>query len=326
MKMTLLSAADYVAHATERIHAAQHRVYVIAMVVADHEATHAFISALQAAAQRGVHVSVAADVFTFGEVTGSFLPLRYYSKGGRQSTSMAKKLKAAGVKFHWLGHGRVTIFNGRTHSKWCVVDDTSYVFGGVNLYQEGTEHVDYMYEVNDARLAQRLVDEQKKIQRAERTATNYSSVGYEIDGHTVLFDGGIMAHSIIYRRAIELTEAAESVIFVSQYCPTGKLARALNDTPHHLYFNRPEQASLFNRLLIRTNMFLTGFKTAYTKDRYLHAKCMVFSMKDGSKVALTGSHNFAYAGVLLGTREVALETKDPAIIQQLESFLQTHVL
>jgi cardiolipin synthase len=63
----------------------------------------------------------------------------------------------------------------------------------------------------------------------------------------------------------------------------------------------------------------------YTRNRYLHAKFMIFTMPDGSKVALTGSHNFVYAGVLLGTREIALETRNPKIIRQLESFFESHV-
>jgi len=323
--MQLLSATEYVTQATRAIQQATNRVHVIAMVIADHDATHDFIIALQDAAKRGVTVTVAADIFTYGEVTGSFLPLRYYSKGGRSATSMAKKLKSAGVSFHWLGHGRVTIFNGRTHSKWCVVDDVSFVFGGVNLYQQGTQHIDYMFRVDDSRLAERLAKEQAKILRAERTATNYSSVGFPLDNHTVLFDGGIMAHSIIYRRVCELTRTAQHVTFVSQYCPTGKLARSVQSTSHSLYFNRPAQATLFNRLLIKLSMLLTGLSTHYEGSTYLHAKCMIFTMPDGTKTAITGSHNFAYAGVLFGTREVALETKDPAIIQQLETFLDEQV-
>lgn len=326
MKIKLLSAADYVTHATAAIQSAKQRVYVIALVIADHSATHNFMTALVEAAERGVTVVVAADVFTFGEVNGSFLPLRYYSKGSRQSTSMVKTLKTAGASFHWLGHGRMTLINGRTHSKWCVVDDTSFVFGGVNLYEEGIKNVDYMFQADDARLADRLVHEQTRILQAERLATNYSSRTFHIDDHAVLFDGGIIGHSLIYRRAIELTKQASHVTFVSQYCPTGKLAKALKNVPHQLYFNRPQQATLFNRWLIQLNMFLTGFETAYANTRYLHAKCMLFTMPDGSKILITGSHNFAYAGVLFGTREIALETKDPTIIHQLESFLTQQVL
>ena len=72
-------------------------------------------------------------------------------------------------------------------------------------------------------------------------------------------------------------------------------------------------------------MYLTRLTTNYERDRYLHAKCIIFSFKDGSKTAITGSHNFVNGGVLLGTREVALETKEPSIIAQLEDFIATPV-
>jgi cardiolipin synthase len=48
-------------------------------------------------------------------------------------------------------------------------------------------------------------------------------------------------------------------------------------------------------------------------------------MEDGRRVAISGSHNFAYTGVLLGTREIAIETDDERIISQLERFIETDV-
>ena len=48
-------------------------------------------------------------------------------------------------------------------------------------------------------------------------------------------------------------------------------------------------------------------------------------MSDGKKVALTGSHNFSHKGVVFGTREVALETSSPVLIEQLEAFFTTYI-
>lgn len=326
MNMKLVLPTDYVAQATKLVQHATKRVFLISMVIADHPATHELVDALEQAARRGVAVTVTADIFTYGEVSGGFLPIRYYSPGVKEINRMVKKLKAAGVTFLWLGRGHVTILNGRTHSKWCVIDDTCFVFGGVNMYQEGVvDNVDYMFRVEDGRLADRLVYEQGRIVKAERSSTNYPSVTYELSGHSVLIDGGIIAQSVIYRRATELASEAVHILFVSQYCPTGKLARIFKKKNTDLYFNRPEQANSLNRALIRVSMLVSGFKTLYTGSRYLHSKYIIFTMKDGSKVAITGSHNFAYTGVLLGTREIALETSDPKIIKQLEAFTLLHV-
>lgn len=319
--MKLVSPTQYVREATEAINNATSRVYLLSMVLANHKSTEMLIDAIKAAAKRGVKVVVAADIFTYGEVSDGFLAFRYYSPGGRNTSRMVKSLKKAGVKFSWLGRGRVTIFHGRTHSKWCIVDDLVFAFGGVNLYDQGVNNTDYMLRIDDSHLANRLVDEQVRLQKADLRSINYPSTIYEHNELKVLIDGGIIGQSVIYRRAIELAEQAESIQFVSQYCPTGRLARILKKKSTGLYFNRPVQASGLNRVVIRVAQALTGLKTAYRQPRYLHAKLIIYTMKDGTKTALTGSHNFAHTGVLLGTREIALETNEPAIVDQLERFI-----
>ena len=80
-----------------------------------------------------------------------------------------------------------------------------------------------------------------------------------------------------------------------------------------------------NKIIIGINMMWTKSVTKYTRPNYLHAKFMIFTMKDGSKVAITGSHNFVNSASLLGTREIALETRDVDIISQLENFFEQHV-
>lgn len=321
----LISPTQYVREAAEAATKATTRIYLMSMVIADHEATRPLISALEKAAERGVEVVIAADIFTYGEVSGGFLPFRYYSHGARTTNRMVKTLKKAGVKFHWLGRGRITLYHGRTHSKWCVVDDTLFTFGGVNLYDEGIQNIDYMFRHTDAKLADRIVEEQKRVQKAELRSNNYPSVAHEHGDMNVLIDGGIIGQSVIYRRAVELAEKAAHITFVSQYCPTGKLSRILKKKPTTLYYNRPLQADGLNRIVIRIGQFASGLKTSYTKARYLHAKCIIFTFEDGSKAAITGSHNFAYTGVLLGTREVALETRNSKIIAQLETFIKNEV-
>ncbi len=323
--MKLISPTHYVREAAEAVSKAKTRVYLMSMVIADHEATHPLIAAAEEAAKRGVEVVIAGDIFTFGEVGGGFLPFRYYSHGARSANHMVRNLKKAGVKFHWLGKGRITLYHGRTHSKWCVADDTVYTFGGVNLYEEGIQNIDYMFAHTDTKLADRIVEEQKRVQKAEARSSNYPSVAFEHGDMTVLIDGGIIGQSVIYRRAVELAEKASHITFVSQYCPTGKLSRILKKKSTVLYYNRPLQAEGLNRIVIRIGQFTSGLVTEYKKARYLHAKCIVFTFEDGSKAAITGSHNFAYTGVLLGTREIALETRDPKIIAQLENFIEKEV-
>ena len=141
----------------------------------------------------------------------------------------------------------------------------------------------------------------------------------------IIFDGGMPFHSEIYDRAVELAHQADDILFVSQYCPTGKLARALRNKNARLYFNHWETASALNTIVIRAGMRSSQFETMYEREPYLHAKFIIYTMPDGTKWALTGSHNFQTGGVVLGTRELCLETTSPGIIAELETFFEEYV-
>lgn len=321
----LLLPPAYVEQATKHINTATNYVSFLCMMVTDDTATDKLIDALVAAAKRGVDVRVAADTFTYGELGGHFIPLKYYTKKSRSTTKMARELTRAGAKFTWLGRFSTLPFTGRTHSKCLIVDDTVYSFGGVNLYDESIGYIDYMFNYDDKELAAGLREQIDRLIVADRSNFAYRSHTFESSIGTVLVDGGFQGDSVIYRRAVQLAREAKEVLFVSQYCPAGRLNRALKDTNSRIYFNMPRNASFWNRIIIRLNMALSGQKTLYKKHRYLHAKFMVFTMPDGKKIAITGSHNFVPGGVIFGTRELALETSEPSIIRQLEKFSKDHI-
>jgi cardiolipin synthase len=322
----LMLPSDYVSDAARHIREAKTRVSLLSTIITDDDSTDELIDALSDAAKRGVDVDAAADMFTYAEIGGFFLPTQYRTKKSRDTNRMNKRLVKSGAHFTWLGRSHATIFSGRTHIKWCVVDDTVYSFGGVNLYNNGISNVDYMLKIEDGALATKLIDEYHRLARADAGGYAYRSHSFKHHDDTVLIDGGFFGDSIIYRRICKLTAEAAHVTLVSQYCPTGKLSRLLRKTSSHLYFNTPERATWLNAFVIRAGMFLTRHKTMYTKEAYLHAKFIIFEMTDGRKIALTGSHNFVNGGVLLGTREIALQTENPQVIAELEGFLKKFVI
>ena len=321
----LLTPADYVQQATESIRAATHRVNLLTLILAEDNATSTLIDALCEAAQRGVRVSVAADTFTYTELRGNYIPTTYRSKRVREAFALQKRFKKAGVKFSWLGRLSTVAFSGRTHVKWCIVDDVVYSFGGVNLDQESVTHADYMLRVRDAPLADRLSAEHGRIINADKHGHAYRSLRFGDDTTTVLIDGGFFGDSIIYRRACYWAARAKHVTFVSQYYPSGKLSKLLTRTDSKLYFNHASNSGAINYLILQLAARFNKQVTQYTRSRYIHAKFIIFTLDDGKKVAITGSHNFVRAGVFLGTREVALETTDKKIIAQLEKFLTNHI-
>lgn len=321
----LLEPLAYIQDITKRIGRAKRRIVLFTHIIAYDESTKALVDALCAAAKRGVTVEVAGDIYTFG-ILGGYLSLPIVANERlRRLRTMQHKLKQAGVNYRWIGQFGPFLFAGRTHVKWCVVDDDVYGFGGVNLYKQGVEIADYMLHVRDAELANNIEHEHDRIARADRNGRWYRSHHFPCLVGTVYIDGGKPFNSLIYRRACELAEQASSILYVSQYCPTAKLGKILAAKQAKLYFSRWQLIGGANRALIRFSMALTGYKTLYTRSIYNHAKYIIYTMPDGSKVALSGSHNFVHGGVILGTREIALETRDPSIIAQLENFFATHI-
>ncbi len=323
----LLTPIEYVHDATRQISQAKQRVVYLSMVAIDVAPASGLFNAMSAAAERGVPVDFVADIFSYTEAAETSFPVHYFGTKTRRATNIRNRLTKAGVKFRWLGVGRSFLFSGRTHTKWCVVDDIVYSFGGVNLDNGLTDRSDYMFKIKDKTIADALVNEHERIKKSDDQNAAYRNRTVETKLGTILFDGGLFGHSIIYKRAVELSRQAQKVTLVSQYCPSGKLSRILHqkDKRVKLYFNPPKNATFLNSLLITWNVLTTGNKTLYEKPTYLHAKFMLFDMPDGSKMAITGSYNFSFSSVFFGTREVALETKDPAIISELEAFLNKKV-
>lgn len=321
----LILPKTYVQDATAQIKKATKRVSLLTMVLVHDDATDELLDALCDAAERGVIVTVAADSFTYTDFQGSYIPTTYRSSRVRDAMDMQKRFRAAGANFYWLGRLSMVAFTGRTHIKWCIVDDTVYSFGGVNLDLQSVQNTDYMFKVKNEALASRIIAEQERIIGADRSGHAYRSHQFGDDDNMVLIDGGFLGDSIIYRRACHWAERAKHVTLVSQYCPTGKLSRLLKNTESDLYFNHWTNAGLLNRMVIRFGMLTSKHHTSYHRRPYLHAKFIIFTLHDGSKVAISGSHNFVRAGVFLGTREVALETTNKKIITQLERFFKDHV-
>lgn len=323
--MDIFSPPAYVAALVKDVEHANHRVILFSHILGYDASTQKLVAALCDAAGRGVRVEVASDVFTYGIMGGwKVAPFRP-DRRMRALRTMAKRFERSGVKFHWIGQLGPILFAGRTHIKWCVIDDKVYGFGGVNLYEDGLRYADYMLGGRDAELGDRIANEHEHIVRANRPGKVHRSYQFPSLQGTVLVDGGKMGDSIIYKRACELARQAKGITFVSQYCPTGKLGKIMHAKGAKLYFSHWRLARSLNRFLIRTSMTATGYKTLYRRQTFIHAKCIIYAMPDGRKVALTGTHNFVRGGVALGTREIALETSDPHIVAQLEEFLTKYI-
>lgn len=323
----LLLPTDYVAKATELVRHAKKRVYIISLSLTRGSATNEFIDEILLAAQRGVDVHVAIDLLTFICDRTSRLPSRVMGRDMIQTNQLRREFKQAGAKFRWLGMQRVPYLVGRTHSKWTIIDDDVFSFGGVNLNQSGVlDRTDYILHLNDRRIADRLTAEQDLIERVDPNKRRINDHCIKTDYGDMLLDSGLFGHSVIYNRAVRLARQASEIVVVTQYCPSGKLSKILHKHNARVYFNpKGSAADIANNFMIGSKRTIAEQPNSYTRNRYLHAKFIIATMPDGSKHALTGSHNFTAIGVHTGTREIALDTTDPTVIQQLEDFLNKYV-
>lgn len=323
--MELFTPHAYAEALIKDVERAKNRVILFSHIIGNDTSTEKLITALCDAAERGVHVEVASDIFTYSIMGGWKTTPLGRDRRMHALKQMAKRFKQSGVKFDWIGQLGPILFAGRMHIKWSVVDDQVYCFGGVNLYDDGLGFADYMFGSTDVELGNHIAKEHERIMHASRIGKVHRSYQFPSLHGTVLVDGGKIGDSIIYRRACELARQAKEITFVSQYCPTGKLGKIMQAKDAKLYFSPWSLAHGFNRLLIRACMAATGYRTLYSRQTFIHAKCIIYTMPDGQKVVLTGTHNFVRAGVALGTREIALETRDRHIIAQLEGFLAKHI-
>lgn len=322
----LMQPAEYLHDLISEIEHAKSRVYLLALVISDEAETRHLIQALEDAARRGVRVSVASDmVFTYRELGVAGRKKHYVRTQLGRMRSMRTRLERAGARVIWLGQHGITLYSRRTHAKWSVVDDVAYAFGGVNLYSVGLDNLDYMFRVDDPSLADHLASQQDIFVRENKSGRTYPSHDYGMGDNITLIDGGMIGDSIIYRHARRLAARAERIIYVSQYAPTGRLGKLIRATEHELYYNRAADVEIFGRTLIRWMELIRGSRSLYTRPGYLHAKFMIFIMPDGERVAITGSHNFLAGNAIAGAREIALETRDPRVIDQLMKFLDEHV-
>lgn len=322
----LLPAKIYLRDLIQSINNARFRIDIIALIISFKDIEPLEIALLNAV-ERGVQVRIALDFFSRTEslhtIFGHFESTR---NKHLQIDRSLERLQKAGAEVFWLGtQKQLNPYTARTHCKWSVIDDIVYCGGGVNLYHHGIVSADFMLKWQSADVASHLASRFTTIVSNNNHYVEDSS--YVIDSKTTLLhDGGAPRVSLIFDHAVELASHASSIIFVSQYNPSGQLVKFLKKANTRYYFNKPFYGTGKPAgLMMSISQILHRFPNEYRHERYLHAKYIIFTMPDGKRAAITGSHNFSRLGATLGTKEVALMTSDEKIIDQLDAFTKKYV-
>jgi phosphatidylserine/phosphatidylglycerophosphate/cardiolipin synthase-like enzyme len=322
-KLRLITAADYYDALVKDIPLAKKRVVIHAMGVLWGPRTEMLLPLLFGALSRGVEVRIVGDIFSKFEAN---IPRLHRGDGTpRWSHTLAvnTELRAQGAHITYIGKLGLNPFKRRTHSKVTLIDDAVYAFGGVNFTSGSFANHDYMLTAKDASLAERLYLLVRDVEKDQRLMDLKEPLAKDL---ILLFDGGTPDSSAIYDAACEMVTNAKRVYYVSQMCPSGRLAKLLTNTDSMCYFNRSSQAEPPLNMALPVDRLLSGITNHYKGKNYIHAKFILCEDKDGSKQLVSGSNNYNWRGIAYGTKELAISSSDPDLWQTFYRYMQTEII
>lgn len=298
--------------------------------------------ALLDAAGRGVRIEINFDWVSRRYVhdTLPMLPVinlkkrKYIKNLHIENNSLINTLTKANVKMNQtntpLFPFTVVPFMGRNHIKMYIVDEKIGWIGGLNLFDIAFENIDFMVKIFDEKIVDALAEQFEKINK-NRDKSDYTfDLGND---YSMTVDAGKKFKSLIYDNALNsIKKSGESVVFMSQFVPDGKILNALISVAKRgvrvEIITSPKDNKLFTRYPER--LLYLYFKRSIKKyvniqlhhlPTTVHAKLILID----DKKALFGSHNFTYSGVALGTEEIMMQTTDLNLIAQIKDFIDTNL-
>lgn len=327
----VLTSREFFTDLIPQISCAQRKILIQTTNVEMNDYTRLLLGLLSDAAKRGLKVSFIYDVFS--EFTSREKPILTNFLQARRK-SLMEKLKKSGLEEAgvWLKRtGReggvfsnlpIGGLKGMDHKKIFIIDDAAYI-GGVNLGDNDFNRIDMMLGIRDPRIVRVL----EAIYERNFSADNKNEDEEHIvsEDHTILVDGGQAGNSIILDSVKrDIDDEQESVVFVSQFHPTGDLQYRLNRAYERgvkvLFITGKN--SFQNKIKNGVSYIATGFQPVrfptIRSSSPVHAKVIIFGE---SKVYL-GSSNFDEFLVRLGTKDISLCSTNPEIVQRARGFVE----
>jgi cardiolipin synthase len=323
----------------ETIRRAKQRVYIQTMLFESGESIDLLVATLAEAARRGVEVKLIYDWISNRYAKNKLRFLPPFDPNVRQEKARVHArtfeavayLRQAGVETCMINHPVLLEYVfpviNRNHSKLYVVDDFCGWVGGVNLTDISLGNTDCVVKVFSPSVIKHLVAYFWAVWQ-RRLLKDYSvSCGNE---YRLYFDSGRQGDSLIYRTGLEMVEQAQkSIVFLSQFVPNGPLlsrllVKAKQGMPIKIITSSRENDMftefpyfLFYRYF-RKQIKSHPSLSFYHHRQKIHAKLLIV---DGEQI-LIGSHNLAFSGVLFGTQEISLWSKDKGVVEQLQQFAE----
>lgn len=325
---------DFIVRASK----ATSRIWVQAMVFEVGAVSEQFAEVLIGAARRGCDVRFQVDWNSSQYVDGDLrlvpqldLKKRAYADQVHEANeAFFTRLRQEGVKVTILNSpliiARLFPIYRRNHTKLYIVDSVGWM-GGMNLYDEAFDNIDFMVRFDDSRIVSAFIAQYEQVNE-RRPKDNYAVDCME--GYQFIVDSGKTGDSLIYDSALDAVRSAKvSIDFISQIVPEGVLlevfaqkamvgipVRIITSSRNEKQFKSYPQKYFYDqfkkRVMGNSHIYFTHLL------KTVHAKLIII---DG-KIGMFGSHNFVEQGVLLGTEEICMRTEDPQLLSQLVGFFQ----
>jgi phosphatidylserine/phosphatidylglycerophosphate/cardiolipin synthase-like enzyme len=339
---SVLTPLEYLEEALREIDNASESVLIQTMNFEAGEKIGRLEDHLKKAAQRGVNVHVNYDWVAKRYVHGDLrlvTPVsrkrrRYENSIKQMNFDMYARLQDAGVKLTLTNSTRFPLtlvpFTGRSHIKMLVIDSKTAWIGGLNMYDGAFENLDFMVRTQKPKMVSAISDQFFKVNK------NKHKRDYEVvvdEKESVYVDVGKKRKSIIYDTALKnVREASSDIIYMSAFVPDSKLLEemmlaSLRNIRITVIASH-EGSSVFNNYPDKLSYIY--FKNAIKNKpniKFMHIDCDIHGklIIVDKQVALYGSHNYTYSGVLFGTAEIMVETREEEIISEFLELLKNNV-
>lgn len=309
------------------IYAATHakkRIWIQSMVLAEGHVMSRIEPLLRSARERGVDVRVQFDWVTFRYYHGdidlfpglSLAKRAKFAETQAANRALFDRLRNYDITINIINRPnllqRIIPISGRNHMKLYIIDDVAW-FGGLNLYDESFDKLDFMVKYDEPAIVNAFKDQFPRI-NAERLPEDRTIPLTDME--TLYIDSGKRNRSLILNTAIDMVDQArKSVIFASQMVPEGRLLRgmlaAVNRGVQVTVYTSPHDDSIFTAFPknIPYGRFLHAIRNTPTlKVNHLSQKLHMKLLIVDDTFSLFGSHNLVDTGVWLGTEEIAIRT------------------
>lgn len=213
---------------------------------------------------------------------------------------------------------------GRNHMKIFIVDDIAWI-GGVNFADGYFKRQDIMVKITDKAITDQIAQvfmeaHEERLKEDEVLKTNNAAL---------FIDSGRTGKSVILDEAVRMIDKAKQTVqVVTAFVPDGKFLRALIAADRRgvmveLAVSDPsatpgvfKPVNYFSDIQLKLKH--VNFKISYQKLP-VHAKVLIVD----KRIAFLGSHNFLTKGVMMRTAEIALQSEDERLVNNLLDFYQT---